>query len=206
MIRVALRAVCAALVLAGLFVPGIGYAQNAKKTPKAKAKDAIATDVGAGSKSVARPAAAAGAQQLGVFGDWGAYLGGSGSTKVCFVLSQPKDRQPKGLNRDPAYVFISFRPAQGVRNEVAVITGYAVKEGSQPLAVIGTANFGLLAKEQNAWLQNPAEESQFVQQAKAGANLAVRGTSLRGNSLTDIYSLKGFGSAIDAAQKECRGS
>jgi hypothetical protein len=157
-------------------------------------------------KSVRDPGAAAtnGAQRLGKFGDWSAFVGGSGNSKVCFVLSQPKERSPKGLNRDPAYLFISYRPAAGVRSEVALITGYSVQDGSQPIATIGPASFGLLTKDGNAWLQNAAEESKFVQAARSGAALTVRGTSRRGNNLSDRYSLAGLGQAMDAAQKGCR--
>jgi hypothetical protein len=150
------------------------------------------------------PSPANGAQRLGKFGDWGAFVGGAGNNKVCFVLSQPKDRQPKGLNRDPAYLFISYRPAAGVRSEVALITGYSAQDGSQPIATIGAASFGLLTKDGNAWLQNAAEESKFVQAARAGSALTVRGTSRRGNNLTDRYSLAGLGQAMEAAQKGCR--
>ncbi len=151
-----------------------------------------------------RNAGAGGAKLLGSFGDWGAYQGASGNSRVCFVLSQPKDRQPRGLNRDPAYLFISFRPAAGVRNEVALITGYTMKEDAQPIASIGDSSFGLISTDGKAWLQNAAEEGQFVQAARAGASLSVRGTSRRGNSLTDTYSLKGLSQAIEAAQKGCR--
>jgi hypothetical protein len=165
-------------------------AQNAPKTKKQQTENTAK--------------AAAGARELGTFGAWGAYQGAGDGGKVCFVLSQPKERQPAGLNRDPSYLFISFRPTAGVRNEVALITGYAVKEGTQPTAQIGNATFGLVAKEEKAWLQNAAEEGQFVQQAKSGSTLLVRGTSRRGNNLIDRFSLQGLGQAIEAAQKGCR--
>jgi hypothetical protein len=185
-----IRAVClsAAVALSAAFLVAPASAQNANGK-KAQAQ---------------RDAAAGGAKPLGSFGDWGAYQGAAGPNRVCFVLSQPKDRAPKGLNRDPAYLFISFRPAAGVRNEVALITGYTMKDGAQPIAAIGKSSFGLISTEGKAWLQNAAEENQFVQQAKAGAALTVRGVSKRGNTLSDTYSLKGLGQAIDAAQKGCR--
>ncbi len=182
----------AAFLLAAVCVQGAAFAQNAS----GKGKDVKA--------EAGRNAAAGGAKLLGSFGDWGAYQGASGPNRLCFVLSQPKARTPKGLNRDPAYLFISFRPAAGVRNEVALITGYTMKDGAQPIAAIGPASFGLVSTEGKAWLQNAAEESQFVQQARSGSSLTIRGISKRGNSLTDTYSLKGLGQAIEAAQKGCK--
>jgi hypothetical protein len=159
-----------------------------KKTPESKTKNAATN----------------GAQALGTFGEWGAYLGGSGSSKVCFVLSQPKERLPKGLNRDPAYVFISFRPTQGIKNEIAFNMGYDVKPASDANATIGSNNFGLISKDKNAFLKNAAEENQFVDIAKRASSLTVKGKSLRGNETIDRYALSGFGQALDRAVKECQ--
>jgi hypothetical protein len=149
-------------------------------------------------------AATNGAQALGTFGEWGAYLGGSGASKVCFVLSQPKERLPKGLNRDPAYIFISFRPSQGIKNEIAFNMGYDLKPATEANATIGANNFGLIAKDKNAFLKNAAEEGQFVDTARRASSLTVKGKSLRGNETTDRYALSGFGQALERAVKECQ--
>ncbi len=149
-------------------------------------------------------AATAGAQTLGTYGEWGAYLGGSGTSKVCFVLSQPKDRLPKGLNRDPAYIFISFRPAQGIKNEIAVNMGFDLKLAAEPSATLGARNFSMVAKDKNAFLKNAAEETQFVELAKKTSSLIVKGKSLRGNETIDKYALIGFAQALDRAVKECQ--
>ncbi len=156
------------------------------------------------SDAKAKNAATNGAQTLGTFGEWGAYLGGSGSSKVCFVLSQPKERLPKGLNRDPAYIFISFRPSQGIKNEIAFNMGYDLKPASDANATIGSNNFGLISKDKNAFLKNAAEENQFVDMARRASSLTVKGKSLRGNETTDRYALSGFGQALDRAVKECQ--
>src|SRR5207302_1713303 len=51
---------------------------------------------------------------LGQFGDWGAYAATPTGKKVCFALAKPKSSQttPVGRKRDPAYVFVSSRPAE----------------------------------------------------------------------------------------------
>ena len=114
----------------------------------------------------ARPAQAAtgpgGASLLASFGDWGVYTAQTGRSKICYALTQPKDRLPKNLNRDPAYLFVSFRPAENVRNEVALVMGFAAKENGPAEAAIGTASYALLTKDANAWLKNPAEEGQAI--------------------------------------------
>src|SRR5262249_59359787 len=60
---------------------------------------------------------------LGNYVDWGAYSATPGGKKVCFALSKPKVSQttPPGRKRDPAYLFVSTRPAENVHNELSVI-------------------------------------------------------------------------------------
>ena len=137
------------------------------------------------------------------FGDWGVYTAQAGRSKICYALTQPKDRLPKELKRDPAYLFVSFRPAENVRNEVALVMGFAAKDDSPAEAAIGNATYALLTKEQNAWLKNPAEEGQAITTMSRGQNLVVKARSKRGNQLTDRYSLNGFGAAVERARKEC---
>ena len=183
------RFLALAAVVLCVTVPSLQAAP--KKTPETKT-------------SASKNAAAGGAQSLGTFGEWGAYIGGSGASKVCFVLSQPKDRLPKGLNRDPAYLFISFRPSQGIKNEIAFNMGYDLKPASEPVAAIGSSSFGMVAKDKNAFLKNAAEENQFVDTARRASSLTVKGKSLRGNETTDKYALSGFGQALDRVIKECQ--
>jgi hypothetical protein len=169
-----------------------------------------------GSGSTAKPGAAGqtkpgpatgpgGAQAalLATFTDWGAYASGQGRAKICYALSQPKDRLPKDLKRDPAYLFVSFRPADNVRNEVAVVMGFAGKDGAPAEAVIGTTTYALVTKGANAWVRNPAEEGQVIGNMSKGKDLVVKATSARGNAATDRYSLSGFAQALDRARKEC---
>ncbi len=146
----------------------------------------------------------AGTFELGKYGDWGAYKSGTGGTLVCFALSQPKDRVPKGLNRDPAYVFISSRPGQNVRNEVSFIMGFAVKGGSDASAAVDTARFTLEGKDKTAFVKNPADEARVIEALKGGSRLTVKATSLRGNDTTDTYSLAGLAKALEKLTSDCK--
>jgi hypothetical protein len=136
-------------------------------------------------------------------GDWAVYTAQAGRSKICYALAQPKDRLPKTVNRDPAYLFVSFRPTENVRNEIALVMGFPTKEDGPAEAVIGSTNYALLTKEANAWLKNPAEESQAIATMSRGQNLLVKVQSRRGTALTDRYSLAGFAPALERARKEC---
>jgi hypothetical protein len=162
---------------------------------------------GAAAASAARPAQAAtgpgGASLLTSYGDWGVYTAQTGRSKICYALSQPKDRLPKNVNRDPAYLFVSFRPAENVKNEVALVLGFAAKENGPAEAAIGNASYALITKATNAWLKNPAEEGQAIATMARSGTVTVKMQSARGSSLTDRYSLTGFGKALEHARKEC---
>ncbi|WP_018266112.1 invasion associated locus B family protein [Methylosinus sp. LW4] len=141
---------------------------------------------------------------IGSYGDWNAMTAhGQGKDKTCYALAEPKDRQPAKLQRDKAYVFISTRPGEGVRNEVAIILGFAAKDGGAASADIDGDNFELVTKGSNAWVKNPAKEKEFVEALKSGTKLVVKAPSAKGNVTTDSYSLKGLSDALGRVQKEC---
>jgi hypothetical protein len=231
MITASLQRGIAAGILSAIFAIGTGpavLAQSqrgqqstrpaaAKPAPTAKPATATRTNAakpaaagaaaGAAAASAARPAQAAtgpgGASLLTSYGDWGVYTAQTGRSKICYALSQPKDRLPKNLTRDQAYLFVSFRPAENVKNEVALVLGFAAKENGPAEAAIGNASYALITKATNAWLKNPAEEGQAIATMARSGTVTVKMQSARGSSLTDRYSLTGFGKALEHARKEC---
>jgi invasion protein IalB len=141
--------------------------------------------------------------EIGQAGSWTIYRTGEGRARTCFIAAKPAERLPRGLNRDPATLFIAMRTGDGARNEFSLITGFALKPGVDGVATIGSTSFAMVGKDQHAWLKNPAEEARFVQELRRGSALTIKATSLRGNETTDRYTLSGFGQALDRAQREC---
>src|SRR5262245_21724969 len=90
-------------------------------------------------RQAATPPAQGGGGQptmLGQYGDCGAYTGMSGGKNVCFALAKPTASQtnPPNRPRDPAYLFVSTRPAENVRNEISIVIGYSFKPNSEASA------------------------------------------------------------------------
>ena len=143
---------------------------------------------------------------LGQFGEWGAYRAAPGGKKVCFALSKPTSAtsEPAGRSRDPAYAFVSTRPAEKVKNEVSVIVGYPQKPGHDATAVIGTATYPMYTQNDGAWVKNAAEEAQMVETMRKGSDFVVKSESARGTKTTDTYSLKGIAQALDKVADECK--
>jgi len=195
--------------------PAAKPATKPAPTVRTNAAKPAAAGVAAGAAATAaRPAQAAtgpgGASLLTSYGDWGVYTAQTGRSKICYALSQPQERQPKDIKRDPGYIFVSFRPAENVKNEVAFNFGFSAKKDGQAQAAVGTTSYALLSTScpgtpnlSCAWLKNPAEEGQAIATMARSGSLTVKMQSARGSSLTDRYSLNGFGKALEHARKEC---
>ena len=140
---------------------------------------------------------------LDTFHDWGAYMA-RGKEKTCYALASPKERVPSTLKRDQAYVFISSRPSENVRNEVSIIMGFPLKDNGEAKAEIGSATYELIGKGTNAWIKNAAKEPQLVEDLKKGSKLTVKAASNKGGQTTDSYSLAGLSQALERVQKECQ--
>ena len=142
---------------------------------------------------------------VATFSDWGVYVSLGGRSKICYALAQPKDRSPGSLKRDQSYVFISNRPGEGVRNEISIMMGLPLKDGAAGAkAEIGSTSFDLIAKGQNAFIKNAAEEGQFVDSLKRrGSRLVIKVPAAKGSLASDTYSLAGVAQALERVTKEC---
>lgn len=187
-------------------------AQTAQPAPKTAAKPAAAAAKTAAkpeSKPVAPPTAAAGGAEptlIGQFGTWGAYSAAPNGKKVCFALAKPSSSKtnPPNRPRDPAYAFVSTRPAEKVNNEVSVMIGYALKPGSESSVEVGGAAFAMYTQGDGLWIKNAAEEERMVEAMRKSADLVVKGVSAKGTETTDTFSLKGLAQALDRISQDCR--
>lgn len=182
--------------------PATAEPQPAKPQAKPQAKPAATAPAAA-----PKPAAASDQPTLlGQYGDWGAYSASPGGKKICFTLAKPGSSQtnPPNRPRDPAYLFISSRPAEKVKEEVSVIIGYPFKPNSEATAAVGSAAFTMYTQNDGAWVKNAAEEAKLVDAMRKGADVVVKGESGRGTKTTDTFSLKGISQALDRVDKECK--
>lgn len=137
------------------------------------------------------------------YGDWSVYTS-TGNPKVCYAISQPKTRLPEGLNRDPAYFFVSTRPSENVKEEVSITVGFPLKEGSDASVTVGNLKLDLYTQDKGVWVRNVADEAKLVSAMRAGRDLTLSTTSARGNENTDKYSLSGISQALDRVAQECK--
>jgi invasion protein IalB len=187
----------------------LGASVAQAQTPASKGAKAAPAKQAPAAKGAA-PAAAAGGNAeptlIGQFGTWGAYTATPNGKKVCFALAKPSSSKttPAGRPRDPAYAFISTRPAEKVTNEVSIMIGYPLKPGSESTLEVGGARYAMYTQGDGLWIKNAAEEERMVEALRKGADVTVKGTSAKGTETSDTFALKGLAQALDRLAQDCR--
>jgi hypothetical protein len=210
------RRILSSLVVSALLcgASSLALAQTAApKGAKDTAKDAAKPAPTPAAKPAAKPdpavaAAAGGAEPtlIGQFGTWGAYSATPNGKKVCFALAKPSSSKtnPPNRPRDPAYAFVSTRPAEKVINEVSIMIGYALKPGSESSLEVGGASYAMYTQGDGLWIKNAAEEERMVDAMRKSADVTVKGVSAKGTETIDTFSLKGLSQALDKLAQDCR--
>lgn len=144
-------------------------------------------------------------KQIGAFDDWAAYAYDAADSKVCYVSSTPKSTDPKSVKRDPAFFLVTNMPGRKppVRGEVSTIIGYPFKEGQPVSLTIDDQSFEMFSKGDTAWVDTGSDKK-IVAAMKKGKSLKVKGTSWRGTTTEDSYSLQGISAALAAIDKACK--
>ena len=207
-----LAPVTAVALIGWMAAPVMVQAQTPKthSSKSAPAKSSKAKSSAKSHKPAAKPAAphVGGAEPtlVGQYANWGAYVATPHGKKVCFALAKPSSSKtnPPNRPRDPAYAFISTRPAEKVTNEVSIMIGYTIKPGDDSTLSIGNARYAMYAQGDGLWIKNAAEEDRLVDAMRKGADATVKATSSKGTDTTDVFSLKGLSQALDKVAQECR--
>ncbi|MCA1454912.1 Invasion associated locus B family protein [Bradyrhizobium sp. BRP22] len=201
------RQILTSLVASVLLCGATSFALAQSGSPKAATKGA-AKSAPPAKQEAAAAAAAGGAEPtlIGQYGTWGAYTASPNGKKVCFALAKPSSSKtnPPNRPRDPAYAFVSTRPAEKVVNEVSIMIGYTLKQGSESTLEVGGGSYAMYTQGDGLWIKNAAEEERMVEAMRKAADLTVKGVSAKGTETTDTFSLKGLSQALDRLAQDCR--
>ena len=142
-------------------------------------------------------------KSVGKFKDWESFVLSQDGNKTCFAQSTPVVRAPKKLKRDPSRLFVSFRPAENIKNEVSVTNGYEFQPKTPVTAKSGKKAYNLFSKGRFAWVVDNEDETKLIVTMKKASRLMIIGNSDQGNQTTDHYSMMGFTKAYSTAKKSC---
>jgi hypothetical protein len=159
----------------------------------------------------AAPALAQTRERVAAHTDWSVFV--EDNPKECYIASPPqssaarRDGQAVEVQRGDIRLFVAFRPGEGVSNEVSFTGGYPFRAGGPVTLTVGSDSFTLNPGEGdgNEWAwTDPADDSRVVAALRRGANARVTGTSTRGTSTEDTFSLMGFTAAVEDAEARCQ--
>jgi len=142
-------------------------------------------------------------KSVGKFKDWESFVLSKDGNKTCFAQSVPVVRAPKKLKRDPSRLFVSFRPAEDIKNEVSVTNGYEFKLKALVTAKSGKKSYDLFSKGRFAWVVDNEDEQKLIVTMKKASRLMIIGNTDKGDQTTDHYSMMGFTKAYNTAKKSC---
>ena len=142
-------------------------------------------------------------KKIGKYKDWEALILTEATGKVCFAQSIPILQAPKSNKRD-AKLFIAFRTAEKIINEVSVTAGYEFNNNNSVTATSGKNKFKFDIKEQGfAWIADTKVEFRMIKRMKKGSRIMITGYNQKGSQTIDHYSLLGFTKAYNASRKAC---
>ena len=142
-------------------------------------------------------------KSIGKFKDWESFVLSQNGNKVCFAQSIPVVRAPKKLKREPSRLFVSFRPAENIKNEISVTNGYEFKIKAPVTAKSGKKSYDLFSKGKFAWVVDNKDEKKLIVTMKKASRLMIIGMTEKDDQTTDHYSMMGFTKAYNTAKKSC---
>jgi hypothetical protein len=140
---------------------------------------------------------------LGQYDNWGAYWAAPEGRKICFAAARPNGAR-SNRGRKPAYLFISSRPHDKVKDEISAIASSPFRSNIDASATIGGKTYAMVTSADGAWVKNAADETRLIEAMRKGGDLQLKGTTDRGLQSTDVYSMKGLAQALDRIARECK--
>ena len=142
-------------------------------------------------------------KKIGKFKDWEVIQVLDTSGKICFAQSKPVLQSPKKGDRE-ARLFVTFRPADKISDEVSTTSGYEYNSQNSIIASSGKSKYKFdIAQEDFAWISSSKIEKKIIKRMKKASRIMVTAYNKSGSQTIDHYSLMGFTKAYNSAKKNC---
>lgn len=141
---------------------------------------------------------------IGEFRDWTAYSATESTGPVCFALSKPTEVTPSPDDFTEAWLYLTNRPNESVRNELNLVAGFTFAPDTPATASVGGETFQLFTDKDAAWLLDPSQNDNLAGALRAGSSVVIEGTSDKGIRITETFSLSGA-TAASRAIEGCTG-
>ena len=141
-------------------------------------------------------------RSTGKYKNWESFTVETDKGKICFAQTIPTKRAPSSIQRGKSKLFVTFRPAEDIKDEVSLTSGHDYKT-STVTAASGKKKYSFFSQKSFAWLLDDQEEKKFIKLMKRATNLIIKARTIKGAETTDHYSMMGFTKAYNTAKKTC---
>ena len=141
-------------------------------------------------------------RSTGKYKNWESFVAETDKGKICFAQTLPTKRAPAAVKRDKSKLFVSFMPAEDIKDEVSLTSGHDYKTSSVT-ATSGKRSYSFFSQKKFAWLLDDQEEKKFIKLMKKATSVIVKARTVKGAETTDHYSMMGFTKAYNTAKKTC---
>ncbi|MEP6786200.1 MAG: hypothetical protein ABI898_10715 [Sphingomonadales bacterium] len=136
---------------------------------------------------------------LGSFESWAAFR--DEAPLRCFAIAEPAHRGGGGKWRP--FATVSTWPQNGVRGQVQIRLGRALRVGAPVTLIVGDRKFVLTAGGADAWAPDARGDAAIVAALRSARTMSVASVAATGGGFIETYLLKGAATAIDAAALGC---
>jgi len=141
-------------------------------------------------------------RSTGKYKNWESFVAETDQGKICFAQTTPTKRAPGAIQRNQSKLFVTFRPAESIKDEVSITSGHDYKSSSVT-ASSGKRKYSFFSQKDFAWLLDDQEEIKFIKLMKKATDLIIKARTVKGAETTDHYSMMGFTKAYNTAKKTC---
>jgi len=141
-------------------------------------------------------------KSTGKYKNWESFVAETDKGKICFAQTLPTKRAPAAIKREESKLFVTFRPAENIKDELSLTSGHDYKS-STVTASSGKRSYSFFSQKNFAWLLDDQEEQKFIKLMQRATDVIVKARTANGAETTDHYSMMGFTKAYNTAKKTC---
>ncbi len=136
---------------------------------------------------------------IGHWGDWRAATHRAAGSVVCYAYTRTASSSVRLPGRGDVVLTVTERPGLP-RDAVALSAGFIYPPGSQVDVIAGAARMAFYTAQRSAFARSG---TQAVRAFRAVPSASAHSPAPRGRSVTDVFSMRGFGDAHAAIAHAC---
>jgi invasion protein IalB len=140
------------------------------------------------------------------FGDWSTMRIEMSESRLCFAVTRARSVATRGgtvAGARHGHVHVASWPQAGVKAEVSVRAGAALRMGVPAQIAIGSEQFTLFTKQDGAYVDNPIDELKLLEAMKKGSQMTFSAQTEEGGAVSDTFSLSGLAAALAHVTQGC---